>query len=84
MKSGLKYTLNIICRLEQNVFKRFLKTLSDTQQRMSIGREFQSLGAHEENALSPYEENVFSVKRRSLSDDLNVRVDTYGVRSSFM
>ena len=29
---------------------------------MSIGREFQRLGAHEENALSPYEENVFMLK----------------------
>ena len=33
---------------------------------MSMGREFHNLGAHEEKALSPYEENVFGILRRSL------------------
>ena len=46
----------------KTVFKRFLNTSSDTQQRMSIGRKIQSLGAHEENALSPYDENIFVLK----------------------
>jgi len=44
---------------------------------MSIGREFHNLGAHEEKALSPYEENVLGVERRSLSDDLRVLVGKY-------
>ena len=44
------------------MFLKRLKKSSDTQQRMSIGRQFQSFGAHEENALSPYEENVFVLK----------------------
>ena len=48
---------------------------------MSMGREFHSLGAYEKKALSPYEDNVFGAVRRSLSDDLRVRVGTLGVRS---
>ena len=48
---------------------------------MSMGREFHDVGAHEEKDLSPYGKNVFRVLRRGLSDDLRVRVGTYGVRS---
>ena len=43
---------------------------------MSMGREFHNLGAHEENALSPYEEYISGVLRRSLSEDLRVHVGT--------
>ena len=53
--------------------RRFLKSLIETQERMSMGREFQSCGAQEEKALLPYEVNVLSVVRRSLSDDLRVQ-----------
>ena len=59
-----------------NVLRRFLNALIETQLRMSMGREFHNLGAHEEKALSPYEENVFGILRRSLSEDHRVRVGT--------
>ena len=55
------------------VLRRVLNALIETQSRMSMGREFHNLGAHEEKALSPYEENVFGILRRSLSEDLYER-----------
>ena len=35
------------------------------QIQMSMGREFHSLGAHEQNALSPYKEKFWGTERRS-------------------
>ena len=52
-----------------NVLRQFLNALIETQLRIFMGRELHNLGAHEERALSPYEENDFGVLR-SLSEDL--------------
>ena len=54
------------------VLRRFLNAVIVTQLQMSIGREFHSLGSHELNALSPYEDNVLGIESKSLSDDLRV------------
>ena len=54
-----KYSQTLYADWNKYVLRRFLNTLIETQLRMSMGREFHNLGAHEEKALSPYEENVF-------------------------
>ena len=76
----MNYKVNTIKTLyavwNKYVLRRFLNALIETQLRMSMGREFHNLGAHEEKALSPYEKNVFGILRRSLSEDLRVRVGT--------
>ena len=63
MQMGTNYVLDL-----------FLNAVVVTQLRMSMGREFHTLDVQE--WTSPYEDNVFGIERKSLSEDLRDRVGT--------
>ena len=56
-----KYSYTLYVDWNKYVLRRFLNALIETKLQMSMEKEFRSLGAHEEKALSPYEEKKFLV-----------------------